>query len=100
MTASFAARDTAIVNANWNLRRTYRFTKAECLAFIRRLTSLPTIQFDDAEGVERALDLAEQGADSPDALIHSTFEQFQCDEAITLDRGTSKHFGWRMVKPH
>lgn len=86
-----------LIELYWTLRRRYRVSKPECLALIRQLTRIPSIEFDDGEGVSRALALAEEGADFPDALIHTTFEQFQCDEAVTFDCKASARFGWRLL---
>lgn len=94
----FIAQAT-LVEFFWTLRRGYRFSKSECLSIIDRLVRSPSIEFDDGEGVVRALMLAEGGADFPDALIHTTFEQFQCGEAATFDRKAAVSFGWRLVEP-
>lgn len=88
---------TTLVEFYWSLRRGYRIPKPECLRIIRRLASSPVIEFDEGEGVARALILAEEGADFPDALIHTTFEQFQCDEAVTFDQKAADRFGWRLL---
>lgn len=92
----FIAQAT-LVEFYWTLRRAYRIPKAECLRIIHRLTASPVLEFDDGERVMRALILAEEGADFPDALIHTTFEQFQCGEAATFDRKAALRFGWRLV---
>lgn len=86
-----------LVEFYWMLRRGYRRSKAECLNIINRLAMSPVIEFDDGEGVIRALLLAEDGTDFPDALIHTTFEQFQCAEAVTFDRKAAEHLGWRLI---
>ena len=86
-----------LVEFFWTLRRGYRFSKAESLGCIDRLVQSPAIEFDDGEGVVRALMLAEEGADFADALIHTTFEQFQCGEAVTFDRKAAEQFGWRLL---
>lgn len=86
-----------LVELFWNLRREYRVPVAKCLDAIQLLTRMPTIVFDDGEGVVRALALAREGVDFPDALIHTSFEQFQCDGAVTFDRKASRLLGWRLL---
>lgn len=93
---AFIAQAT-LVEFYWMMRRGYRRPKAECLNIINRLVMSPAIEFDDGEGVVRALLLAEGGADFPDALIHTTFEQFQCAEAATFDREAAERLGWRLL---
>lgn len=51
----------------------------------------------DTNVLVRALLLAEEGADFPDALIHTSFEQSQCGEAVTFDRRAASRFGWRLL---
>lgn len=81
----------------WNLSRRQGLTRADCLAVVRRLVETEVLEFDDGEGVVRALELAEAGADFPDALIRGTYEQFSVAEAVTFDRKASGHLGWRLL---
>lgn len=82
----------------WVLARGQRFDRRACLAVIRRLVESETLEFDDGEGVVRALHLAEDGADFGDALIHATLEQFGATETVTFDRAASEHLGWRLLE--
>ncbi|MFT4231463.1 MAG: type II toxin-antitoxin system VapC family toxin [Leucobacter sp.] len=86
-----------LVEVYWNMRRGYRVPVSDCLDAIQLLTRLPSIEFDDGEGVVRALALAREGADFPDALTHTSFEQFQCDGAVTFDRKAARRLGWRLL---
>src|SRR3954454_12944609 len=52
----------------WTLARGFKYSKQQCLGIIRGLLWSETLEFDDGEGVVRALQLAEDGADFADAL--------------------------------
>ena len=82
----------------WVLARGQRFAKTACLSVIRRLVESEALEFDDAEGVVRALHLAEDGADFADALIQGTMEQFGATETVTFDRGAAEKLGWRLLE--
>lgn len=81
----------------WVLARGRRYDEPACLAVIRRLIESDTLEFDDGEGVVRALHLAEEGADFADALIQVTMEQFGATETVTFDRTASERLGWRLL---
>jgi predicted nucleic-acid-binding protein len=81
----------------WVLQRGYRLPREVCLDMIRRLLEVDVLEFDDGEGVVQALDLAENGADLADALIHTSFQQFGVTDAVTFDRGASRLLGWRLL---
>ncbi len=81
----------------WVLSRGKKLPRAKCLAVIRSLVETDTLEFDDGEGVVRALALAEEGADFADALIQGTMELFGADEAVTFDRAASERLGWRLL---
>ncbi len=81
----------------WVLVRSYRFPAATCLAVIRGLVATASLDFDDAEGLVRALELAEGGADFGDALVHGAMELFGVREAITFDQGAALTLGWRLL---
>lgn len=81
----------------WVLSRTYRFDRTSCLAVVQSLVRTATLEFDDGEGVVRALHLAEAGADFADALIHGTMEQFGAHETVTFDRSAARRLGWRLL---
>ncbi|MEI3844678.1 MULTISPECIES: PIN domain-containing protein [unclassified Microbacterium] len=81
----------------WVLRRAYRIPRSDCLTAIRRLVEIEVFEFEDGEGVVRALDLAGDGADLADALIQTTFQQFGAIEAVTFDRGAAQSMGWRLI---
>lgn len=81
----------------WTLTRGYKYSKKQCLGIIRRLVWSDSLEFDDGEGVVRALHLAEDGADFADALIHETMQQFGATETVTFDRAASERLGWRLL---
>lgn len=82
----------------WMLARGRRFEKRACLAVIRRLVETETLEFDDGEGIVRALHLAEDGADFADALVQATMDQFGATETVTFDRGAAEKLGWRLLE--
>jgi len=81
----------------WLLRRRYRLPVTDCLDAIRKLLEADVLEFDDGEGAVRALELAENGADFADALIHSTFEQFGVITTVTFDKAASRRLGWKLL---
>lgn len=81
----------------WVLSRSYRFDRSSCLAVVQSLVRTETLEFDDGEGVVRALHLAEAGADFADALIQGAMEQFGAHETVTFDRSAARRLGWRLL---
>ena len=81
----------------WVLARAKRLPPATCLAVIRRLVETEVLEFDDGEGVVRALSLAEAGADFADALIQGAMELFGVDETVTFDRAAAERLGWTLL---
>lgn len=86
-----------LVEFYWTMRRSLKLPVSVCLEAIYRLLTLPSLEFDDGEGVVRALELAQEGADFPDALIHTSFEQFGCTRGATFDRRAATQFGWQLL---
>ncbi len=83
----------------WVLERAVGMPRSTCLAVIRRLVETEVLEFDDGEGVVRALALAEEGADFADALIQGAMELFGAGETVTFDRRAAERLGWRMLEP-
>jgi len=81
----------------WLLRRRYRLPVTDCLDAIRKLLEADALEFDDDEGAVRALELAENGADFADALIHSAFERFGVITTVTFDKTASRRLGWKLL---
>lgn len=82
----------------WVISRSYRFDRQTCLKVVRGLIETPTLEFDDGEGVIRALMRAEaSGADFADALTQSAVELFGVDEVVTFDRAAADRLGWRLL---
>lgn len=86
-----------LVEMYWVLTRKAGFGKEAALTVFHRLVEADALEFDDGEGVVRALALAEEGADFADALIHVTMGMFGTTENVTLDRGAADHLGWRLL---
>lgn len=87
----------ALVELYWVLSRSYRLPRQTCLRVIRGLVETAELEFDDGEGVVRALSLAESGADFADAMIHGALELFGVDRAITFDRAAAERLGWQLL---
>lgn len=81
----------------WVLSRAKSIARADCLAIIRSLVETEVLEFDDGEGVVRALTLAEEGADFSDALIQGAMELFGAAETVTFDRDAADRLGWRRL---
>lgn len=82
----------------WVLRAKYGYDRSACLKAIRGLVETDSLEFDDGEGVVRALTLAESGADFADGLIHGTGELFGVSETVTLDQKAATPLGWRLLR--
>jgi predicted nucleic-acid-binding protein len=82
----------------WVMANSLSIDRGTRLQVIRGLIETPSLEFDDGEGVVRALSLAEEGADFPDALIHGAMEFFGVDETVTFDKAASKRLGWRLLE--
>ncbi|WP_460796104.1 PIN domain-containing protein [Microbacterium sp. GXF0217] len=82
----------------WVLSRRPDFSRTAALGVVRRLIEAEVLEFDDAEGVVRALNLAEDGADFADALISGAGQQFGVTETVTFDRRAADRLGWRLLE--
>jgi predicted nucleic-acid-binding protein len=87
----------SLVELYWVMAKSLGIARESRLRVIRGLIESPTLEFDDGEGVVRALALAEEGADFPDALIQGGMELFGVDETVTFDKAASKRLGWRLL---
>lgn len=87
-----------LVETYWVLSRSMKLPRAKCLAVIRGLAEADVIEFDDGEGVVRALARAEDGADFADGLIQGAMELFGTTEIVTFDRAASERMGWRLLE--
>lgn len=81
----------------WVLSRSVRLPRRQCVAVIRSLVHTEVLEFDDGEGVVRALALADEGADFADALIEGTMDLFGVTETVTFDRHAAGRLGWRVL---
>ncbi|GAA1519832.1 PIN domain-containing protein [Nocardioides humi] len=82
----------------WVLSRSYGFDRESCLSVVSSLVRTESLEFDDGEGVVRALHLAEEGADFADGLIQGAMELFGINETVTFDRAASRRLGWRLLE--
>lgn len=91
---------TTIVMAEivWVLSRRPDLSRVAALTVVRRLLEAEALEFDDAEGVVRAVSLAEDGADFADALINESGRQFGVTETVTFDRRAAGRLGWRLLE--
>lgn len=81
----------------WVLARARRLPRTACLTAICRLVETDALEFDDSEGVVRALSLAEAGADFADALIQGAMELFGVEKTVTFDRVAAERLGWTLL---
>ena len=83
----------------WVLSRSLKLPRRECLTVMRRLFESEALEFDDAEGVGRAIALAENGADFGDALVQGAMELFGVTRTVTFDRRAAERLGWELLVP-
>lgn len=81
----------------WVLACGKRLPRETCLAVIRALVESEVLEFDDGEGVVRALTLAEEGAEFADALSEGAMGLFGVTETVTFDRHAAQMLGWRLI---
>lgn len=86
-----------LAKTHWVLSRSLKMGRRECLTVIRKLVETEAFEFDDGEGVARALVLAEEGADFGDALIQGAMELFGVDRVVTFDRRAADRLGWELL---
>lgn len=86
-----------LAELHWVMKSSLGLDRRSRLNVIRGLIETPSLEFDDGESVVRALSLAEEGADFPDALIQGTIELFGVDETVTFDKAASRRLGWRLL---
>ena len=87
----------ALVETYWMLSRSVKLPHHECLRIMRALILTDSLEFDDGEGVMRALLLAEGGADFADALIQGAMELFGANRTVTFDRKAAGRLGWELL---
>lgn len=86
-----------LIEFYWVVHRALGIDRSSTLKVIRALLETPTLEFDDGEGVVRALVLAESGADFADALIDAAMLMYGVRETVTFDRGAASRLGWRLL---
>jgi predicted nucleic-acid-binding protein len=86
-----------MVEIAWTLGRRYRFSKHDVLDALENLLTSEELEFDDGEGMWRALLASREGADFADALIADTAQLFGCDEVATFDRRAAEALGLRLL---
>ncbi len=59
---------TVLLEVEWVLRSTYKFTRGEVLSALRSMVSVDNVELEDEAVVEQAMDWYEQGMDFADGL--------------------------------
>ena len=59
---------TVLLEVEWVLRSTYKFTRSEVLSGLRSIVSVQNVEVEDGAVVEQALSWYEQGMDFADSL--------------------------------
>ena len=59
---------TVLLEVEWVLRSTYRFTRGEVLSALRSMVSVDNVEVEDGDVVEQAMDWYQQGVDFADGL--------------------------------
>lgn len=86
-----------LVEIAWTLGRRYGFSKPDVLDALENLLTSEELEFDDGEGMWRALLAAREGADFADALIADTAQLWGCEEVVTFDRKAADALGLRLL---
>lgn len=76
---------TVLLETEWVLRSSYRFTRPQFVARLRDFIALPQVEMEDPRLVAEALDRAEGGMDFADALHLGS--AVGCEAMLTFDRG-------------
>lgn len=87
----------ALAEVYWVLSQRKKLGREGALAVMRRIIETESFEFDDGEGVVRALTLAEEGADFGDALIQGAMELFGVERTLTFDRRAADRLGWELL---
>jgi len=87
-----------LIELHWLLARKHKTDRDSRLSVLRGLVETEVFEFEDGESVVRALSLAEEGADFPDALIAASGDLFGVRETVTFDRRASRLPRWRLVE--
>jgi predicted nucleic-acid-binding protein len=80
-----AVAHTVLLEAEWVLRRSFKFTRQEIAAAFLRLLGLPTVFCPRREMVLDALNAFDAGCDFADAL-HATTSDRDVVEFVTFDK--------------
>ena len=81
----------------WVLRRTYRFSREECLQVMTQLSDARQLVLESAEAVRRSLTTTAAGADFADALVAALGRRAGCTETVTFDQGSARRAGMRLL---
>lgn len=74
---------TVLLELEWVMRGYYSFEPAEVSGVLRHLLSLPNVEIEDRNAVQRAVESHAAGLDFADALHHASYRQ--CDGMATFD---------------
>jgi predicted nucleic-acid-binding protein len=86
-----------LVETWWVLRRSYRFSRQECLDVLTGLAGSRQLVLESAEVVRQALTGTAAGADFADALIAALGRRAGCAETVTFDQGSARRAGMRLL---
>lgn len=75
---------TVLLETEWVLRSSYRFTRSQIVEALRGFAALPSITLEDAAVAAKALDWTARGMDFADALHLASAGQ--CEAFVTFDR--------------
>ena len=74
---------TVLLEFEWVMRGFYQFTPMDIQPVFQHLLSLPNVEIEDKNLVERAVLSLTEGLDFADALHHASYHQ--CDSMTTFD---------------
>lgn len=84
---------TVLLEFEWVMRGFYQFSSSDIQLVFQHLLSLPNMEIEDKNLVERSVSCLIEGIDFADALHHASY--FQCESMASFD---DKRFARRLNK--
>ncbi|MGH3545800.1 MAG: PIN domain-containing protein [Mycobacteriales bacterium] len=87
----------ALVELHWVLRRSYKVSRTDAVAVIRRLLAVQELVIHQTQAVHRALTRVTSDVDFSDALIAELGFAAGCDYTATFDQRATRLSGMRTI---
>ena len=84
----FLVTTVVVLETIWVLKAAYDFTRGEILLALELLTEIPILEFEDYDGLQQLIRLAQSiKADLPDLVIGLAGRRQGVDATLTLEKG-------------